>query len=388
MDELEAILETSGAAAVEIAASALAERGGTVGKCANCGHPMIGPYCAVCGQPINTHRRTIGHLLHEFFKDIISFDSRILRTVRALLFQPGELPKSFHEGRTQRYMPAVRLYLFVSLLFFLFLSATGIALVQLTLQVSTEQIVADKSGNVFIIKDGRRLAMKGFKADAKGNVYLAKKDAPRIAIPRMKADISTTKDVTNTVTTKIRFFERIGAEHQKVPPEVKAALDKFGAEVAVDAKSSDGNRLVANIYGNLKKLEIDPAALNGPLMTWIPRILFLLLPLFALLLGVFYWRLRKQFYFVDHLIFSLGMHTFGFIVLIAAAIAAQYISGLWVGGLAIGVLAIYLLLSLKRFYGQGWGKTCLKFVAIGFIYPVFFLAPALGAAIVASVVAA
>ena len=97
MDELEAILETGGAAAVEIAASALAERGGTVGHCANCGHPMIGPYCAVCGQPINTHRRSLGHLLHEFFKDIISFDSRILRTARALLLEPGELPS--HSAR-------------------------------------------------------------------------------------------------------------------------------------------------------------------------------------------------------------------------------------------------------------------------------------------------
>ena len=54
----------------------------------------------------------------------------------------------------------------------------------------------------------------------------------------------------------------------------------------------------------------------------------------------------------------------------------------------MGVLALYLLLSLKRFYGQGWGKTCLKFVAIGFIYPVFFLGPALAAAVLASIVEA
>jgi len=110
------------------------------------------------------------------------------------------------------------------------------------------------------------------------------------------------------------------------------------------------------------------------------RILFLLLPLFALLLAAFYWRRRKQFYFVDHLVFSLSLHTFAFVVLIAAAIAAQYISGPWILALTAGVVALYLLLSLKRFYGQGWGKTCLKFVAIGFIYPVFFLAPALGVA--------
>jgi hypothetical protein len=389
MDELEAILETGGAAAVEIAASALAERGGTVGKCANCGHPMIGPFCAVCGQPINTHRRTLGRMLHEFFKDVISFDSRILRTARALLFQPGELPKSFREGRAQRYMPAVRLYLFVSLLFFLFLSATGIAFIQLSLNVTTSQTVADEAGNVFLIKDGKRAPMTGYTADAKGNVYLSVPGAPKELVPDMKADTAASdNNVTNTVTTKARFFEHIGAEHPNYSPEMKASLVKLRAEALADEKKGNLSRVEHGTFTTLQNLETDPAALNRPLLTWIPRILFLLLPLFALLLAAFYWRHRKQFYFVDHLVFSLSLHTFAFVVLIAAAIAAQYISGPWILALTAGVVALYLLLSLKRFYGQGWGKTCLKFVAIGFIYPVFFLAPALGVAILASVVAA
>jgi len=389
MDELEAILETGGAAAVEIAASALTERGGTVGQCANCGHPMIGPYCAICGQPINTHRRTLGHLLHEVFKDIVSFDSRILRTARALLVQPGELPLAFREGRTQRYMPAVRLYLFVSLLFFLFLSATGIAFLQLSLNITTSQTVADKAGNVFLIKDGKRVPMTGFKADAKGNVYLSKPTVPRVLIPDMKADTSTSNNnVTNTVTTNVRFFERIGAEHPNYSPEVKAALVKIRAEALADEKKGNMSWLERGVLTTLQNLETNPAALNEPILKWVPRILFLLLPLFALLLVAFYWRRRKQFYFVDHLVFSLSMHTFAFVVLIAAAIAAQIISGIWVAWLTAAVLALYLLLSLKRFYGQSWTVTGLKFVGIGVVYPTFFLGPALGAAIVASVVAA
>ena len=383
MDELEAILETSGAAAVEIAASALAERGGTVGKCANCGNPMIGPYCAVCGQPINTHRRTLGHLLHEFFKDIVSFDSRILRTARALLVQPGELPKSFREGRTQRYMPAVRLYLFVSLLFFLFLSATGIAIMQFNMTIETMQLVSDKAGNVFQIKNGVRTAMKGFKADAKGNVFIGEGNA-RVAVPKLKADGS----VNNTITSRGRFFQHIGNVHQNLSPEAKAALAKLSAEASTKTVHSRSQWVESEIVSTIQMLQLNPAALNGPLMKWIPRILFLLLPLFALLLAAFYRRKRKEFYFVDHFVFSLTMHTFAFVVLIAAAVAAQYISGPWVIALTVGVLALYLLLSLKRFYGQGWGITSLKFIGIGIIYPVFFLGPALGAAVVASVVAA
>jgi hypothetical protein len=384
MDELEAILETGGAAAVEMAASALLERGGQVGHCANCGHPMIGPYCAVCGQPLNTHRRSLGHLLHEVFKDIASFDSRILRTVKALLVEPGELPKAFREGRTQRYMPAIRLYLFVSLLFFLFLSATGIAIVQLDLKVDTFKLVADKAGNITKIANGVQKPMEGFKADAKGNVYVAEEDVPHIPVPGLKANGEKTDTITNTA----RFFQRIGASHAKLSAEGQAALAQLRADAAKEHEHSKSQWVATEVAETMDKLQSDPAALNGPMMVWIPRILFLLLPLFALLLVAFYWRQRREFFFVDHMVFSLTMHTFFFAILIAAAIAAQFIPGKWVAWFVVAVLGTYLLLSLKKFYGQSWIRTGLKFAGISFIYTFFLLMPALFGALVASVVAA
>src|SRR6185312_7910290 len=130
MDELEAILETSAASAVEIAASAMAERGQQVHPCPNCTKPMIGAYCAVCGQERDTHRRSVWGLIRLLVIDVVSFDSRILRTGYALVTKPGELALAFREGRTQRYLPALRLYLFVSLIFFLILGVTNIAIMQ------------------------------------------------------------------------------------------------------------------------------------------------------------------------------------------------------------------------------------------------------------------
>jgi hypothetical protein len=380
MEELEGILETGGALAVEIAASAMAERGGVSANCPNCGHPLIGPYCAICGQPHNTHRRTLGNLLHEFFKDIVSFDSRILRTGRALLVQPGELPRAFREGRTQRYMPAVRLYLFVSLLFFLFLSVTGIAFVQFGMQIETVRFVHDPAGHVFEIKNGKRHQMDGLKSDAKGNISLSDPDVPGIIIPHVKAN----GDVNNHIATQPVFFERIGRHKLNVSPEVRAQLEKIKADEMENLKDTTG--VARGVYAMLTRLETDPAALNGPLMTWIPRILFFLLPLFAVLLAAFYWRKRKEFYFVDHMMFSLTMHTFAFVALIVAAAAAQLIDGAWVTILTIIVISAYLLLSLKHFYGQKWHTTSLKFIAIAIIYPVFFLLPALGIALIASIV--
>jgi hypothetical protein len=382
MDELEAILETSGAAAVEIVASALAERGGPALDCANCGHPLIGPYCAICGQPHNTHRRSVGHLLHDFFKDIVNFDSRILRTARALLLQPGELPQAFHEGRTQRYMPAVRLYLFVSLLFFLFLSVSGIAIFQFGVTVETSLLEHDKAGHVFKVENGKRTQIEGLISDADGNISVAKVGKPVVVVPGLKADGS----INNSISTKPAFFQKIGSLQSRLTPAAKEVLDKLRAEERKDIKGGESPWL-KNLYASLERLVTDPAALNGQLTTWIPRILFFLLPMFAVLLALFYRRLRKEFYFVDHLVFSLNVHTFAFAVLIAAAAAAQSFPGQWVALLTILVLSVYVYLALKRFYGQGWIRTGLKFAGLTFIYTVFILLPALGGAIVASVLA-
>src|SRR5471030_1301980 len=158
MSDIGAILETGGAAAVEFAAAQLVERGGRPGTCANCREPLIGPFCAVCGQPRDIHRRSIWGLVHDLVKDLVSFDSRILRTARALMLQPGELAKAYHEGRTQPFVPPVRLYLFVSLIFFLVLSAAHIALFQFDLRVA-DQVIRKDAGGIYMVRDGERIPM-------------------------------------------------------------------------------------------------------------------------------------------------------------------------------------------------------------------------------------
>src|ERR1043166_2350402 len=150
MSDMEAILETSAAAGIEYAASRTAGSGAAARKCANCGAPLYGRYCATCGQERDTHRRSVASLAHDLFEDIASFDSRILRTAKALLFRPGELPLAFHEGRTRRYVPALRLYFFVSLIFFLVLGGFNIAIMQLQVVARPLHLTYDSKGNAFL----------------------------------------------------------------------------------------------------------------------------------------------------------------------------------------------------------------------------------------------
>src|SRR5690348_3003487 len=132
--------------AVQHAAAALAREGVLVITCPNCGVPLIGDYCAVCGQEKDVHRRSVAGILHDFFEDMLNFDSRIVRTVFALLVEPGEIAIAFREGRTRRYVPALRLYFFVTLIFFLLLSATNLAIIQLELTATPAKAVKTPDG--------------------------------------------------------------------------------------------------------------------------------------------------------------------------------------------------------------------------------------------------
>jgi hypothetical protein len=90
--------------------------------CANCGHALGGRYCSACGQDSHSNVMSLTELIGDFAGDILSLDSRFLRSVRPLLWRPGFLTNEYLDGRRSRYIPPLRLYLFISVVFFFLLS--------------------------------------------------------------------------------------------------------------------------------------------------------------------------------------------------------------------------------------------------------------------------
>lgn len=97
----------------------------TRGVCANCGEALTGPYCADCGQNEASPVQSLPRVVREFLDHVFNADSRIWRTLRDLLLRPGELTRAYLAGRRVRYTPPFRLYILVSLVFFLSLSLIG-----------------------------------------------------------------------------------------------------------------------------------------------------------------------------------------------------------------------------------------------------------------------
>ena len=348
-DDIEAIIESGSVAAIEIAASALAERGAKTGNCANCTHTPVGPYCANCGQPTKTRRRSIRGLVHDFFVDLVNFDSRILRTGRALLFQPGELPRAFRENRTVPYVPSIRLYFFVSLVFFVLLGLTGIAILQIIVTATPIKMWGRQG---LLSQPSLRHMDAADAADPD-----VKKYVPRLI--RMDKAKALRPGGHYTFSTQTYFFSRIGAYHSSLTPEQRQRMLEL-PHVELDGKAkATAATIERNVDNTMAKLAADPAALNGPLTTWIPRALFLLLPLYALILALFHIRRRKDFYLVDHLVFSLSIHTFAFVTLIAAALA-QVISGELVAARVRRHVALHLP-GDEEFLRPGLVLTTVKF---------------------------
>ncbi len=99
--------------------------------CMNCGAILGGPFCHVCGQRDGDVRLPIWSMLAEILDDVFSADSRIIKSLIMLIVVPGGLTRSFMSGQRARYVMPMKLYLAVSVLFFLILSVSNVAIFDL-----------------------------------------------------------------------------------------------------------------------------------------------------------------------------------------------------------------------------------------------------------------
>jgi len=104
----------------------------------------------------------------------------------------------------------------------------------------------------------------------------------------------------------------------------------------------------------------------------LPRALILFVPFVALALKLLYIRKARLYY--DHLIFSLHFQSFLFLALIVVSLLNM--AGLslimpahwaYLAGCALAA-PTYLVVALKRVYGQGWVATLMKSTVLGFLY--------------------
>ena len=93
-------------------------------NCLNCGKPLMGPYCAACGQKAHVHRSLRGFLF-DFVQGLYNFEGKIWRTLPMLAWCPGEMTHRYIAGERARFISPVALYLFTVFAMFAVLNFTG-----------------------------------------------------------------------------------------------------------------------------------------------------------------------------------------------------------------------------------------------------------------------
>ena len=116
--------------------------------CKNCNSELVGVYCSECGQK-DSQLLSIKEILKEFSDNVFSFDTRFFITLKYLITKPGLLTTEYWLGRRTKYLPPLRLYLVMSLMYFFISSiinpGTDISLYKSDFQEKPFQFELDKS---------------------------------------------------------------------------------------------------------------------------------------------------------------------------------------------------------------------------------------------------
>ena len=358
--------------------------------CLNCNAELHGRYCHVCGQENIEPKETVWSLVSHFFYDITHYDGKFFSTTKFLITRPGFLPNEYIEGRRARYLHPIRLYVFSSALFFLcfysmfhfnmhnnqdekeVLKETGITL-GMPDSIVTNALAEAKDAHDSVII-GKALGIEPYR-------YHAKKDSTGKAASIQKADtVQKAADTVQDANTgkkkkKRRYNFNMIDPHQKY----KSIAQYDSAQQALPARERDNwieRRAMHRQIELNERYHGDQQAIWSDLLTkfthTFPYLLFISLPLYAFYLKLLYWR-RKQFLYVTHGIFLIYLYIFTFIDLLVYFGLQKIHESMdwdwvgWIEGVVLLYGIYYAYKAMRKFYGQGRGKTILKFCMLNFL---------------------
>lgn len=290
----------------------------TITHCPNCETEYAADqaaYCHNCGQSRRDIRSPIWFWIGSFFESFFNYDSRLWRTLRLLFTKPGKLSADFNMGRRARYIEPFRLYLIVSVAFFL-----------------AQGAISNSSDAPKDISEMPQEVMG---------------DTSRVHVSFMSTSFPTSIPELRRVLT---FDE--------------SQLDSF-----LLAKELRANKITRMLLRGTAKLITGDDSLKQfeqSLVGNISRAMFFLMPFFAFLLWLFFKN--RAPYYLSHLVFALHFHAAAFIIFLAyllpILVFGDY-SHLWIPLL---LCIIYLFISLRTAYAESKIITGIKLFSASVVY--------------------
>ncbi|HEY5641946.1 MAG TPA: DUF3667 domain-containing protein [Woeseiaceae bacterium] len=327
-------------------------------QCLNCGATLLGQYCGNCGQRASSRLISIWELLRDAFGDLLDLDSRLWLTLKPLLIRPGRLTLDYLQGKRVRYMPPFRMYLVLSVVFFIiafFDPQEELGLLfepQPGATPAAEQ--TEEAAQEALAEATRRLD----ELEQQGVITAKQADAAK------KKEVDVRFGATDSDEGRAFNFdidEETGkctlTGSENMPPWLQRRLTKERLEKTCERIGADEGK-------TLGRLMLDN----------IPIALIVLLPLMAFVLKALYPLSRR--YFVEHLLFFIHFHSFFFLLLTLQILFARLADTTGIPeGLSITVLVaasfyvpVYLYKAMRLVYLQGHLLTMMKFMALAVAY--------------------
>jgi hypothetical protein len=245
--------------------------------CLNCNYVVENKFCPNCGQENTETRQSFHYLFTHFIEDLTHYDGSFWKTIKGLLFKPGYLTKTYLEGKRKKFVPPVKLYIFISFVtFFLPTLLPGPSLIK----------------------------------------FNEKKDVE-------KQEVKTTKEEVNKESEKglkemnDEVEEELSGIDLPNRPRIKnlTQLDSIQKNSQKAEKLSDfeynATKKIIKILKSKNRAELWNKAMESFVHT-LPKVLFLYMPIFAF----FLWLMhdKKKWYYFDSGVFTL--HYFSFLLLV------------------------------------------------------------------------
>lgn len=318
-------------------------------RCLNCGQPAPGEYCACCGQRNADLRVSFGEILWDALDGLFQLDSRIARTIFPFLFRPGTLIKEYNAGRRTRYSSPFRVYLLMSIAYFFTLSVLASHLRIDSLKLN----LRGSGGDTLLINAEKDKKNQGKKAGARDGARDVDRDVDRDEA----RDEDRDADVGSEDLARARTELQDALRHGKAPD---------GSAAGQGTAHAFSTRIQTRIL-DLLRLPPQEAAQKfcEAFLNQAPKMMFLLLPVFALLLKLLFRRGGR--YYIEHLVFALYVHAHLFFILLLHALLSYAALGAYRHSVLV-LPPLALLSALRTFYGQTFGGTLWRFVVLCALY--------------------
>lgn len=378
--------------------------------CLNCGTPLEPKenFCHYCGQRNDQRRLNFWDVLSESIKSYFSVDNRVIHSLIPLVTKPGTLTREYISGKRQQFVHPIRMYLTVSIVYFTLLSlSTFLGRPDLNIinvqETGGPTIEMDESGQNFIIEPRedeteeelpppalvdsilRIDSTAAFLADSIGAVDEWDEAVAGALVGAELEEFISDQSKWDTVPNDGPYKRPKGyyLEEEESIGRISRFIndqDSIDVVVALEYLKIENTRWNRFTYVEIQKgRTVDWMDVLRFFVRKLPIILFIFLPIFALSFWVVY--IRRDYYYIEHLIFLFHVNTVGFLIFILDWLIGFSFPKVDPDGPLILAFMVYSFLSMKRFYGQGWFKTIVKYVLVNigfFTFGVAFFLLAFG----------